>query len=105
MIPIVGTELARKLGKKVQKEAVAKAKEAANVAGKEKAIELKRSIKSRLDPVVQQVMTANKEQMDMIAKYAAQNIMDIIVPPDSRKDNRSRMALPAGVTLAQIALA
>ena len=60
---------------------------------------------SRIKPIADQVMTANKAQMDLIAKYAAQQIMDIVVPPDSRKDNRSKMALQAGVTLAQIGLA
>ena len=105
LIPVFGTELAKKLGKQVQKEAVAKAKEAAKVAGQRKAEVLKRSMESRLKPVVDQVMTANKGQMDVIAKYAAQQMMDMVVPPGSRKGNRSQVALPAGVTLAQIALA
>ena len=105
MIPVVGPRRAKKLGKQVQKKAVVKAKEAAKVTGQRKATVLKRSMESRLKPVVDKVMTANKAQIDLIAKYAAQQMMDIIVPPDSRKDNRSQMALPAGVTLAQIALA
>ena len=82
-----------------------KAKEAAKVAGQKKADVLKRSMNSRIKPIVDQVMKANKAQMDLIAKYAAQQIMDIVVQPGSRKDNRSKMALPAGVTLAQIGLA
>ena len=105
LIPVVGPQLAKKLGKQVQKEAVAKAKEAAKVAGQRKATVLERSMESRLKPVVDRVMTANKAQMDLIAKYAAQQMMDMVVPPGSRKGNRSKMALPAGVTLAQIALA
>ena len=104
LIPVFGTEKAKKLGEKVKTEAIEKAKEAANAAGQRKATVLKRSMAAQIKPIVDEVMKANKEQMALIAKYAAQQMMDMVVPPEQRKDDRSLVALPAGVTQAHIGL-